>query len=100
MVRRGNFTFYICLNWPHDFSFINDRLEHYGTLWGPHSTRNDYDYQDNWILDNAYGRSAVVDIDGNPEAMIFKSPSDVADVCVKHRLGNTFRQALSGCNAT
>ncbi len=30
MVRRGNFTFYICLNWPHDFSFINDRLEHYG----------------------------------------------------------------------
>ena len=33
MVRRGNFTFYICLNWPHDFSFINDRLEHYGTLW-------------------------------------------------------------------
>ena len=54
------------------------------------ASSNDYDYQDNWILDNAYGRSAVVDIDGNPEAMIFKSPSDVADVCVKHRLGNTF----------
>lgn len=55
---------------------------------------NDFNYQDNWILRNWTAYASVVDIDGNPEALLFKTPNSVVDACVQHRLGNTFTSGI------
>ena len=61
------------------------------------TSSNDYNYQDNWLrysTDVSAVGVNVVDLDGNPEAMLSCTPIGNGEMGVRHRLGNTFTSGI------